>query len=146
MSNKNLKVGQEVASFEFTIEKGKLREVALAIGDLNPIYLDSDAAKEIGYQDVVAQPTFGFIMGLWGGADFDVLVRELDMNPIKVLHGEQEFLYYDEINPGEVLSAHCKLKNLEEKKSMYVFGLETEYFNQEGELVLISRSTIIERK
>lgn len=143
---KNLQVGQEIASFKFAVEKGKLREVALAVGDINPIYLDSNAAREMGYRDIIAQPTFGFMMGLWGGADFDVLVRELALNPIKVLHGEQEFLYYDEINSGEVLSARCKLKNYEEKKSMYVFGLETEYFNEKGDLALISRTTIIERK
>lgn len=146
MSGKNVKVGQEIASFEFNVEKGKIRELALAIGDDNLLYLDVNAAREVGYRDIIAPPTFGFIMGFWAGADFDVLVRSLEMNPLKVLHGEQEFLYFDEINPGEVLSACCKIRSFEEKKSMYVFGLETEYFNEKGGLALVSRATIIERK
>ena len=146
MSGKNVEIGQEIADFEFDVEKGKLREVALAIGDLNPIYLDGNAAREMGYRDIIAPPTFGVIIGLWGGADFEVLVRVLEMNPLKVLHGEQEFLYYGEINPGDVLSGCTKLTGFEEKKSMYVFVIETEYVNQRDERVLVSRATIIERK
>lgn len=144
--NRNEMVGQELARYTYTVERGKIREMALAVGDDNPLYTDSAHARAQGYRDVIAPPTFGTCIDLWGGLDFMTLCRKLQLNPVKVLHGEQEYLYHGEIYPGDELEAACVLKHYADKGKMHVFFLETEYRNLAGEIVLVARSTIIERK
>lgn len=34
------------------VERGKIKELALAIGDKNPIYVDAVAARLAGYRDI----------------------------------------------------------------------------------------------
>ncbi len=145
MSGRDAMVGSKLARFKYKVEQYKIREMALAIGDDNPLYTDSEYARAQGYRDVIAPPTFGTCIDLWGGHDFLTLCRKLQLNPVKVLHGEQEYLYYSAIHPGDELEATCVLKNYADKGKMYIFVLETQYFRG-GELVLVSRNTIIERK
>lgn len=146
MTDRNELVGQQLSRYTFTVERGKIREMALAIGDDNPLYTNLDYAREQGYRDVIAPPTFGICIDLWGGHDFTALCKKLQLNPLKVLHGEQEYRYYDDICPGDQLEAVCRLKNYIDKGKMYLFCLETEYRDQAGETVLVSRCNIIERK
>jgi len=46
MANLALK-GKVYPPFEFPIERGKIREFALAAGDDNPIYLDPEFAERV---------------------------------------------------------------------------------------------------
>jgi acyl dehydratase len=41
--------GKTFPSYEFHVERGKIREFADAIGDPNPIYRDPDYAAEMGF-------------------------------------------------------------------------------------------------
>jgi len=146
MSDLSKMIGTELTSFSYAVERGKIRETALAIGDENPLYTDPEYARARGYRDVIAPPTFGICIDFWGGQDFMALCRKLHLNPVKVLHGEQEYQYFGEIYPGDTLNACCLLKNYIEKPQMSIFILETTYSNQKGEKVLVSRSTVIEKK
>lgn len=145
MSSPEEMAGRELASYTYTVERGKIREMALAVGDDNPLYSDPEYAQKLGYRDIVAQPTFGTCIDLWGGLDFPSLCRKMQLNPLKVLHGEQEYNYYDAIYPGDKLEATCLLKDIKNKEKMLVLNLETRYYRAD-ELVLVARSTIIERK
>lgn len=120
--------------------------MALAIGDDNLLYTDPEYAQTLGYQDIIAPPTFGTCMDFWGGQDFMNLCLNLQINPLKVLHGGQEYRYYGEINPGDRIEACCMLKRFTDKDKMRIFDLETSYQNQNGVTVLVSHSTVIERK
>jgi acyl dehydratase len=51
-------IGKEVAIGTFTVTAEDIRAFAEAIGDLNPLYLDADAARAAGYANVIAPPTF----------------------------------------------------------------------------------------
>ncbi len=146
MSDRSSLVGKEISRFRFTVERGKIRELALAIGDDNPLYTDPGYARSQGYRDVIAPPTFGTVIDFWGGRDFTAMCDKLQMNPVKVLHGEQEYRYYGEIYPGDEIEASCVLQNIVDKGKMHIFLLETTYRNQAGATVLVARSTTIERK
>lgn len=146
MSNYNDLVGTELSRFSFTVERGKIREMVLAIGDDNPVYTDTEYARDMGYRDIIAPPTFGTCMDFWGGQDFMTLCLNLKINPLKVLHGGQEYRYLGEINPGDKIEARCTLKGFADKGKMHIFHLETIYQNQHGKTVLVSLSTVIERK
>ena len=44
----------------YEVGREKIREFAEAVGDSNPAYVDPEAAKALGYSDVIAPPTFVF--------------------------------------------------------------------------------------
>jgi acyl dehydratase len=137
-------IGFDFPSFTFTVERGKIREFAMAIGDDNQIYVNQNAAVEAGFADVTIPPTFPTVIDFWGGADFFEMVQSLELNPLKVLHGEQEFEYHGEVYPGDELSVTCKVVDAKSKSRMNLITLESVYTNQRGETVLIGRSTVIE--
>lgn len=145
-NNRRDLIGTELSRFSYIVEKGKIKELAQAIGDDNPLYTDSDYAQTQGYLNIITPPTFGTCIDFWEGQDFMALCSKLQLNPVKVLHGGQEYQYLGEINPGDEIEACCTLKRIIEKNKMHILILETNYQNQRGDTVLISRSTIIERK
>ena len=145
MSERSELVGTELSRYTFTVERGKIRELALAIGDDNPVYTDPEYARSLGYKDVIAPPTFGTCIDLWGGSDFMELCRKLQLNPVKVLHGGQDYQYSGVIYPGDVIEASSVLKKQIQKSKMSIIVLQTTCRNQNGDTVLTCRSTVIER-
>lgn len=143
-------IGYKFEPFCFVVERGKIREFVLAIGDDNPVYSQSEAAKAAGFRDVTIPPTFPTVIDMWGGPDFFQLVKALELNLLKVLHGEQEYDYLRDIFPGDEITANMTVEDAISKSGgdrggMNLFTLKTEYSNLKGELVMIARSTIIER-
>ncbi len=52
----------------YEISRVKLAEFADAIGDPNPVYCDRSAAVEAGFPDVIAPPTFPFVISIASSA------------------------------------------------------------------------------
>lgn len=129
----------------FLIEEGKIKEFAKAIGSTNPMYFDYRIAKEKGLRAIPAPPTFATVIDFWNERNFYQLFRQIGLDPNHVLHGEQEYEYIQTMYVGDVISAQAIVKERIQKKSMNFFKLETVYKNQLDELVLINRSTLIER-
>ena len=127
------KIGMKIESYTFRVEKGKIRELALAIGDLKEEYLNGEAVL----------PTFPTVIDFWGGGASSSEILNLNMK--KVLHGEQEYEYFREIIPDEEITVHGVIEKAYTKASMNFFVLRKDYLDEQGEPVLISRSTIIER-
>lgn len=142
--------GVELPAYSFVVERGKIREFVQAVGDPNPVYVDKGYAVKEGYADVIAPPTFGICIDLWGGADFVKLCEMFGLIPCKVLHCEQEYEYYKEIYPGDEITARPRLARVlsREGKSggIRMITLETTYYNQHGEKVLLARCLIVERR
>jgi hypothetical protein len=127
------KVGLKLETYTFRIEKGKIKELALAIGDLKEEYLTGESVP----------PTFPTVIDFWGGGSSSAELLNLNMK--KVLHGEQEYEYFKEIKPDEEITVQGIIEKAYTKASMNFFVIRKDYLNQQGETVLISRSTIIER-
>ncbi len=144
---RNIAVGQEIQSFTYKVDASKIREMAQALGDHNPLYLDSAVAQKNGYKDIIAPLTFGLAIKRWGsGVNWETTCKILDMDPLRVLHGEQEFSYYGPINPGDEITAHEKVIAVQDKAKMTLVILECEFKDQNGSQVLIARQTLVERK
>ena len=144
------KVGKEYAPVTWEVERGKIRELAKAIGDPNPIYMDKDAAISQGYKDCPAPTTFLTIPMMWSSS-MPVLITDLAINFMMVLHGEEQYEYYQEIYPGDVITATPKVAAIEEKtsksgKKMDMVTIEGLYTNQRGEKVAKATSLLVERK
>ena len=127
------KVGLKLESYTFRVEKGKIKELAQAIGDLKEEYIKGEAVP----------PTFPTVIDFWGGGSSSAELLHLNMK--KVLHGEQEYEYFREIKPDEEITVHGVIEKAYTKSAMNFFVLRKDYLDQQGETVLISRSTITER-
>lgn len=127
------KIGIKTATTTFSIEPGKVKEFALALGDSNPAYEKGDSLP----------PTFATVIDFWSGGDS--LGELLELNMEKVLHGGQDFEYVGKIKPGDVITTEGEVENAYTKAGMNFYVLKKMYYNQRGDLVLISRSNIIER-
>ncbi len=144
------KVGTEYSPISWEVERGKIREMAKAIGDPNPIYLDKDAAVAEGYKDTPAPPTFLTVPMMWADK-MPAVINDLKINFMMVLHGEEEYEYYQPIYPGDVITGTPKVTKMEEKTSksgskMDMVTMEVLYTNQRGEKVAKARSLLVERK
>lgn len=133
MSKLKEKEGMKLETYSYQVEKGKIREFAMAIGEMNEKYLNGDAVP----------PTFGTVIDFWGGGASSSDLLNLNMK--KVLHGEQEYEYTGEIRPGDVITVEGILEKAYTKASMNFFIIKKEFYNQHADRVLISRSTVIER-
>ena len=127
------KVGLQLEPYTFTVEQGKVNELALAIGDLKEEYLNGEAIP----------PTFPTVIDFWGGGSSSSDLLNLNMK--KVLHGEQEYEYLGEIKQGDEISVSGEIEKAYTKAKMNFFVVRKDFVNQRGETVLISRSTVIER-
>jgi len=136
-------IGLSGKSFVFEVEKRHVRQFAEAIGDLNPLYVDEEYAAETSYRGLITPPTFPIAVAAEGGD----LPIELDTR--RMLHGEQEFIYYQSIHPGDRLHCQMKIADLYERVgksgSMQFLVLDTEMKDEEGEMVAISQMTIVYR-
>ncbi|MBS4211400.1 FAS1-like dehydratase domain-containing protein [Neobacillus rhizophilus] len=127
------KIGMKLESYTFRVEKGKIRELALAIGDLKDEYLKGESLP----------PTFPTVIEFWGGKGSSANL--LGLNVKKVLHGEQTYEYLKEIKPEDEITVHSVVEDAYTKAKMNFVIIKKEFFNQQGELVLLCRQTVIER-
>ncbi len=144
------KIGKEYAAVQWEVERGKIRELVRAIGDPDPIYVSKDAAIKEGYKDSPAPATFLTVPMMWSSS-MPVVITDLAINFVMLLHGEEEYEYYQEIYPGDVITATPKVAAIDEKtsksgKKMDMVTIELLYKNQRGEKVAKAKTLLVERK
>ncbi len=144
------KVGQSFPPFTIEIERCKVHELALAIGDTNPIYHSREAAQAAGYADVPLYPTSPTSFGFWGNTEVVGQLVGMGLNVMRILHGEEEYEYVAPVYPGDVLTgvmkvAEGKTRQGKDGSSMDIVTLEIAYTNQAGHEVLKARQTVVVR-
>ena len=107
-------IGKEYPPYPVTVERGKIKDFARAIGDLNPFYVDDRVGAASPWGDVIAPPTFP-ITFRDETADTGALLKDLGTDISRVLHGEQEFELHRAIKPGETFLCHGKIVDIYEK-------------------------------
>ncbi len=60
-------IGHRFAMHAATVESGRLRFFAKAIGGTDPVYFDEDAARAAAYRALPTPPTFLFCLNLVEG-------------------------------------------------------------------------------
>ena len=142
-------MADETLSFDLPVERGKIREFALAVGEDNPIYFDPDVARRSGFPDVIAPPTFT-VTQMWQ-VSREERERRLGANLSyeRVLHGEQEFSYSRLPVAGEVLKGTMRISRDVTKPgrrggSMRFVTYESRFLDAAGDEVLTAHYTLIE--
>ena len=144
-------VAEASIEFELPIERGKVREFALAVGEDNPMFYDPEAARREGLPDVVAPPTFT-VSQIWAvprEEREERLGARLDY--ARVLHGEQEFVYRRLPVAGEVLKGVMRISRDLTKQGrrggeMRFVTYESRFTDAQGDEVLLAYYTLIQTR
>jgi acyl dehydratase len=140
-------IGRSVrAEGTFEVSREHIRRFAQAIGDLNPVYLDVEAAKAAGYPDVIAPPTFLTTVGLsLRGGNGPLADPDLGIDLRLVVHGEQRYVHHRPIRPGDVLTATTTITDIRDAGANELLTMTTEISTTSGELVCTAYNVVVSR-
>ena len=127
-------IGKTFAPATYAVGREKIREYAHAVGETDPLYLDVEAARAAGYDDVVAPPMFAVVYSLpavWP-ALFD---EEVGIDFARMVHGGQEFAWGPVVVAGDEITTTASLKDVSERRGNGFFVFESVSVNGRGETV-----------
>jgi acyl dehydratase len=132
------------ASAPYEVGREKVREFAVAIGDTNPAYHDVEAARALGHRDLVAPPTFPFIVTMRATAVvmFD---PDLGLDYSRVVHGEQRFAYSRPVMAGDHLVVVTTIENIRVAAGNDILTSRSEVSTVEGEHVVTTWAVTVAR-
>ncbi|MFF3564503.1 MaoC family dehydratase N-terminal domain-containing protein [Streptomyces sp. NPDC002574] len=128
----------------YEVGREKIREFAEAIGDPNPVYLDPEAAKALGHPDVIAPPTFAFVMTFKASMQV-ILDPELGLDYGRVVHGDQRFEYTRPVRAGDRLSVTVAIDAIKSLAGNDVIDVRGEAHDESGEHVVTALTKLVAR-
>ncbi len=145
------KIGYSFPPFPVSVERTKLRELALAIGDPNPIYQDQQAAQVEGYEDIPLPPTTATIFLFWENTQFIEQLAELGLDVTRMIHREESYEYRAAIHPGETLTGVMTVLDGSTRRgrnntTIDLVTLRLTYTNREGQTVLVATTRLVSRE
>ncbi len=137
-------IGHVLPPSELPIERSRLRFFAKAIGEDDPVYTELAAARDAGYRDLPAPPTFLFAAELDSGA-VDAMLALLGVPIAKLLHGEQSFVYHRDACVGDTVTVRSRIEDIYDKKNGALeFVVKSSCAtNQHDELVAELRTVLV---
>lgn len=136
-------VGKKLDKFTFSVERGKIKEFAQAIGETNPIYFSAEEAKKQGYSDVPAPITFPTAIMFWGYPKIWQDMADLGIDLARILHMKEEYTYNKILYPGTV-NAQAEISDVKTGK-MDMITFRTTISDEKGEVVLQAEMAIVIR-
>ncbi|WP_328189635.1 MaoC family dehydratase N-terminal domain-containing protein [Marinobacter sp. OP 3.4] len=126
----------------YLVGREKVREFARAVFSDDPQHLDPEAARALGYGDVVAPPTFPIVLQ-------DVTLQQLLAEPdsgielSRVLHAEQRFRYSRPIVAGDELTAQLTVTGIRTLGGNAMVTSEAEMVDAAGAHVVTATSVLL---
>lgn len=128
----------------YQVGREKIREFARAIAADDPSYHDPSAARERGYLDVVAPPTFPVVISMASGQRI-IDDPELGVDYSRVLHGDQRFAYTRPVVAGDELVCVSTIEEIVSRGGHDFLTTRTEVATTAGEPVVTVWSKIVVR-
>ncbi len=144
------------AEYVFTapeeVGRASIRKFALAIGDMNPVYIDRHAAAQGPYGDVVAPPTFVCETTQYFRGDIDDQGGFTDRVPLparQAIRAGNEYIFHRPLRPDDIITARWKVRDVSEKTGrtgplLFVL-MDITYMNQHGDLLAENHETLAYR-
>jgi acyl dehydratase len=128
----------------YQVGREKVREFAVAIGDLNPAYHSVEAAQALGHPDVVAPPTFAFTIAMraMAAAVFD---PGLGLDYSRVVHGEQRFAYARPLCAGDTVVTTTTIESIRVAAGNDILTTRSDIATEAGEHVVSAWNVIVSR-
>ena len=118
----------------YLVGREKIREYAESIGETAPICHDVEAAREAGYDDVVAPPMFAAVYS-WRAMGPAVLDPEVGIEFSRLVHGAQDFTWHEPVVAGDEITTEAAFVDKAKRGDINVFTFSSRSVNQRGELV-----------
>ena len=128
----------------YLVGREKVREFATAVGDTNPACFDVAAAQALGYPDIVAPPTFAFVVAYAGSSKAE-LDPELGLDYTRVVHGEQRFVFERPIVAGDSLVAKATIEAIRAVAGNDILTTRVDLDTEDGEHVATTYTVIVAR-
>ena len=128
------------------VEEWRLKFLAKSLGETRGIYSDPDAAKAAGLPGLLAPPTFPFMLEI-DALDLEKFMSLLGESLEKLLHGEENFSYYEPIYAGDKITVRKTITDIVDKKEgtlQFVISDNT-FTNQDGIVVAETRTNYVFR-
>lgn len=128
----------------YLVGREKVREFARAVLSESPIHLDAAAARETGYADVVAPPTFAVVVQQ---QTLEQLLADDDagVDFSRVVHGDQSFTYTRPIVAGDTLTATLTITSVKQLGGHSMVTASSEIIDDTGAHVVTAVSTLVVR-
>lgn len=128
----------------YTVGREKVREFARAVLADNPLHFDPEVARQAGYDDVVAPPTFPIVVQ---ESTLAQLLAEPDagIDFTRVVHGDQRFSYTRPIVAGDELTATLAVTSVKSLGGHSMVTSESVMTDASGNHVVTATSTLVVR-
>jgi len=147
-------VGWESEPWIFEVSRSSVRAFARGVGYTDRVYYDVEKAKEAGYMDLPAPPTYLGTAIFIPGESHEFLPTPPGFNPdlkhnLKgLLDGGAETTYFSDICAGDELTCVRKTTNLEKKNSkglgdFLIVSSDLTYTNQHKKVVAVQSTQAI---
>src|SRR5271156_1866812 len=120
-------VGKCYPPVKTEVSREAIEKYARAYNDDNPAFFD--AARHGGG---VAPPLFGAVV-TWPSLVQAVGDSELQVDLLRLLHGEQEMEFFNPIRPGDKIISSAKIASIETKATGETLTVELEAFDENRE-------------
>jgi acyl dehydratase len=138
-------VGRTFAPTEpYEVSRTKIAEFATAIGEPSPLCHDPGAARQAGYPDVIAPPTFAIVIASTSSAQV-IHDSGLGVNYSMVVHGEQTFEHDRPLHAGDWVVARSTIEDIRELGRHTIMTTRTDITTVDGEHLCTARGTLVER-
>ena len=126
----------------FVVGREKVREFARSVKADDPASLDEEAAAELGYDALVAPPTFVTILAKLVQADF---MRKVDTgyDTMQIVQVDQRFVFHKPILAGDELHARMEIESVVERFGADIVVTRNTLTNNDGEVVLEAYTTVM---
>jgi acyl dehydratase len=132
------------ASEPYLVGREKVREFAAALGEDNPACTSVEAARALGYPDLVAPPTFAIVVSL-PAAEQVMLDPELGLDFARVVHGDQRFTLHRAICAGDELRVVATVDSIRSLAGNDIVTTRADIATTAGESVATAWSTLVAR-
>jgi acyl dehydratase len=128
----------------YEVGREKIAEFAAAIGSDDPAHRDPEAARALGYRDVIAPPTFPIILAMrTEGAVVEDPEAGIDYS--RVVHGEEKFTHHRPVVADDRLVATLHVDGVRQAGGHGMVTTRVEIATEAGEPVSTAVSTIVVR-
>jgi acyl dehydratase len=128
----------------YEVGREKIREFATAINSTDPVHSDPDAARALGYPDVIAPPTLAVLIAQLSEGQL-INDPEAGIDYARVVHGEERFAHHRPIVAGDRLVATLSVDKVGTAGKLTMVNTRVEIADEKGEPVTTVTSTIVVR-
>ena len=128
----------------YLVGREKVREFARAVLSKASLHHEVEAARDAGYSDIVAPPTFAIVV-----QDFTLQQLLADdeaaVDFSRVVHGDQRFSYSRPIVAGDELTGVMTVTSVKQLGGNSMVTSSTEISDSAGQHVVTATSTLVVR-